>query len=1089
MAEVVLRLTAESAAALAQMKQFTRGVEDAWKAVRAGDSTLQGSSLKVLDLTRAKQAATTATTQWTQALGQLPGPLGNATRLASTWLGLLRGPAGLAIGLGAVAAAGVGLAKSMANNIERLENLKSVTGLAVAALETFEHIAAQAGEAPEGLVRGLGAVNTAISDVIKGGEGASKTFATIGVDLRALVQSGASTEQVLEATAKAIAGITDPTRQAAAMADIFGTRSKALQIALQRVAVEGIGPLIAEMRRLGIVTGEGTIAAAKHVDAMADRFDEQVDRMIKKAKQYAVEAVSDFAKVASITVQLFGPEAGNTQEERLANAARRGRELRNELDRLGEDRTTRAGVPSGPRATADTAAEIAAAKAAADFEHKMAVARGEARVRDQEFVIQRVRDIEQAGLEARQAAELGTQQAIAAAQIAGVDAYEARQNARQALDTEQRAARLAGEVETVRQIQELTRQAAEAVAAEQIRAQQETTAVLAQTSTGRLQAIEAEREKIRAILDTSVIDVQQTEDLKLQIKALTIERDLELEAQKVDRGLELGISGQHRMNAILETRVTAERRAADAILTGQALAAQLSGDKWAEFSARFGLLVNAMPTTMDNAMTLVKGTIQTVGQALEESLFQLIKGNLDDFDDIWRAALDAILREIIAFLSAAAVREFVNLLKDFGSGSRSTSSDGSSSSIPDLIRTGVTIVSTVFGQGTQGSGTPGTPGGGTQLVLEQQSTGEARKRVILEQQSTASVQAARDANAVAQANAERSRERSANIFGTRLDFGGPVDLARQAVGATAAGLTMNPIVIGINILKDFVAAARRASEIAAAAALAAQNLGVAQITLMHTIDRTATTTGDLDVAAQEAAQVTANTAGAVTNFSGDLSVLDASFDPATAAVAEMNASLGDLTSGLQDAGPALVAAVDAAREFAGQAAASASQASTDADRARAAAAAGGFPTNDPTERTFDTRGAGPGGGTGPGVEPSPPDPDPPEIPGRLHGGWAAGVPGYAPGGWVTDGVWGRDSVMAALARGEFVLQASSAMRHPDFVERYNANPDRALAGVAATGAERAAPTHSTAALEEKLDRLIRALEGEARRPYPRGWQG
>jgi hypothetical protein len=80
----------------------------------------------------------------------------------------------------------------------------------------------------------------------------------------------------------------------------------------------------------------------------------------------------------------------------------------------------------------------------------------------------------------------------------------------------------------------------------------------------------------------------------------------------------------------------------------------------------------------------------------------------------------------------------------------------------------------------------------------------------------------------------------------------------------------------------------------------------------------------------------------------------------------------------------------------------------------------------------------------------PPGAGGPAIPfeGKLHGGWI-GVPGFAPGGWVTSGSPGRDSVPAMLARKEFVVQAPAAGWAPDFLEAYNRNPRAALGRVVA----------------------------------------
>jgi hypothetical protein len=97
----------------------------------------------------------------------------------------------------------------------------------------------------------------------------------------------------------------------------------------------------------------------------------------------------------------------------------------------------------------------------------------------------------------------------------------------------------------------------------------------------------------------------------------------------------------------------------------------------------------------------------------------------------------------------------------------------------------------------------------------------------------------------------------------------------------------------------------------------------------------------------------------------------------------------------------------------------------------------------------------------------------------LHGGWVGQLPAYNAGGWITDGVWDRDSVMAMLARGEYVLQASAAGYNPAFTSAYNRDPARALAGVAAGGggsdpADRALMEEQNTLLREQ-NRILREL--------------
>lgn len=118
---VVIILEAQTEEALQRIKQFTRGVNDSFGAIKAGEPALRGATLSVKNLTSAKVDAFAATQLWQSALVLLPGQLGSTASQVHTLASAPRGPGGLAGGLLAVAAAGVGLVKGLSSEIERLD--------------------------------------------------------------------------------------------------------------------------------------------------------------------------------------------------------------------------------------------------------------------------------------------------------------------------------------------------------------------------------------------------------------------------------------------------------------------------------------------------------------------------------------------------------------------------------------------------------------------------------------------------------------------------------------------------------------------------------------------------------------------------------------------------------------------------------------------------------------------------------------------------------------------------------------------------------------------------------------------------------
>jgi hypothetical protein len=309
MPEVRIVLTAESAAALARIKQFTQGIQQSFDSVKRGDPILSSSSIKVRELADATAAATRASNVWGQALATLPGPLGGIASQVTTLTTALRGPGGLVVGIGAVVAASALFVKSMADDIERLDNLSRQTGLAVSSLQAFEQAAKEAGESPDTLIQGLGRVNQAINDVLTGSSNAGKAFKAIGVDLRQLVRDGASTEDILEATAKALAAIPDPTRRAAAQIELFGNRGRAMSSVLDTIAKDGLGAYISTMEQAGIVTHDVT-------NKMARDFDLFFDRIFRGAFGKITQLKADLVDALTILKDVF--EVGPIQAGRLA---------------------------------------------------------------------------------------------------------------------------------------------------------------------------------------------------------------------------------------------------------------------------------------------------------------------------------------------------------------------------------------------------------------------------------------------------------------------------------------------------------------------------------------------------------------------------------------------------------------------------------------------------------------------------------------------------------------------------------------------------------------------------------------------------
>jgi uncharacterized membrane protein YgcG len=642
--KVAVVIEVADAQAVAGIKNFQRATLDAFAAVKSGDPALRNATARVQELTTAKGKASTVANEWSGILNILPGQIGAVASQAqalSSVLGRAGGAAGLVGGILAVTAASVGMVRSLADDIERLDNLKVQTGLAVASLQAFEHAARQAGEAPETLVQGLGRVNQEINNVLTGAPNAGKAFQAIGVDLRALVRDGKSTEDILEATAVALKGIEDPQRRAAAQMEIFGTRGRAMSTVLDTIAQKSLPGYVGELEQAGIVTSEVTNKMAREWDLFFDRLEQRSRGWWIQFKADIADAITTLSDVLTM-----GPSAAGTLARLRQNPP-------HEIVRPGV-----LGAGAGPLGRTVPEDPEIARKALEDAKKHM-------------------EDLGQA------ARLLNRDMAEGSALL--TDQIEA--------DTDRRLKKTDEEIKAF----ETWRTNLDDVVPTltlQIRTQQDLTAagerwrsVLGETM-GLMAETTQDGERLWQLnlrLSSGYEDL--SEDYKLSTDELQ-NFDAELA-----RGAALaeGASGSVERFAASNAHLVVNIHESTSALTlfGQGLEAETQ-----RLRARF-----------TDWTDIGEQTAQDLHRAFSDSFFSLMKGDLDDLDDAWKGFLDAVLRHIADFLAAEAVSGLLGFVRDLGKfdisglggGSSSGSSSGSSFDFGDaaaILSTGLSFLET-----------------------------------------------------------------------------------------------------------------------------------------------------------------------------------------------------------------------------------------------------------------------------------------------------------------------------------------------------------------------------------------------------------
>ena len=174
------------------------------------------------------------------------------------------------IAAGIAAAFSINALRNMINDFAELgdmfDKMSQRTGVSVEALSGLKFAAEQSGASIETLEIGIRNMQRVLLDVQQGSSTAATTLSMLGLSIDNL-QTMSPEQQFLQ-MAQAIAGVEDPSRQAALAMELFGRSGTQLLPMLQQ-GEAGIEALMQEARRLGIVMSEEDAkAAADFTDAM-----------------------------------------------------------------------------------------------------------------------------------------------------------------------------------------------------------------------------------------------------------------------------------------------------------------------------------------------------------------------------------------------------------------------------------------------------------------------------------------------------------------------------------------------------------------------------------------------------------------------------------------------------------------------------------------------------------------------------------------------------------------------------------------------------------------------------------------------------
>ena len=212
------------------------------------------------------------------------------------------------VAAGIAAAFSINALRNMISDFAELgdmfDKMSQRTGVSVEALSGLKFAAEQSGASIETLEMGIRNMQRVLLDVQQGSSTAATTLSMLGLSIDNL-QTMSPEQQFLQ-MAQAIAGVKDPSRQAALAMELFGRSGTQLLPMLQQ-GEAGIEALIAEARRLGIVMSEEDAKAA------AD-FTDAMNRLSSVFKGIATQVASVITPVLTKLSNLFTSLDKGTRE-------------------------------------------------------------------------------------------------------------------------------------------------------------------------------------------------------------------------------------------------------------------------------------------------------------------------------------------------------------------------------------------------------------------------------------------------------------------------------------------------------------------------------------------------------------------------------------------------------------------------------------------------------------------------------------------------------------------------------------------------------------------------------------------------------
>ena len=180
-----------------------------------------------------------------------------------------------------------------------INDMAGRTGMSTDALQELGYAASQTGAEIGDVEIGSKKLSKAISEAAEGSKTASDTFADLGLSLADLQKM--TPEQQFDATAKALAGVQDPTKRAALAMEVFGkSGTKLLPM------IDNMEALRQKARDLGIILTPEQVKAADDLGDAMDDVKLSVGGLINQIGAALAESITEAAQAMTQIIAAAG---------------------------------------------------------------------------------------------------------------------------------------------------------------------------------------------------------------------------------------------------------------------------------------------------------------------------------------------------------------------------------------------------------------------------------------------------------------------------------------------------------------------------------------------------------------------------------------------------------------------------------------------------------------------------------------------------------------------------------------------------------------------------------------------------------------